>query len=232
MTQLRRALITAITWVFLASSLSLASEGPSSDEPLLNAAPVLTGKWSATHNRFEFSLFPYDVTFRNTYVQVPYAAHASVGYHIFDFLSVEAFGGYAFVREDTQTTTILRSVATVQDFELAGLWRPVWFAGANVLYAPFYGKFSIFSEVEGAFQLYALAGAGADGLERPDQTGALVKAIRFAGNFGGGIRLFFTPDLAVRVEVRENIGYNALVDGPDGNIQGYTWLQLGVSLFL
>lgn len=232
MTQLRPAFVTAAAlWVCLMPLFSVAAE-ESTEEPLIYAPSVLESKWNATQNRFELSVFPYDVTFRNIYVQHPYAAHASVGYHIWDFLAVEAFGGYVFVSEDTQTTSILRSVATVPDFQLAGLWRELWFAGGNVTYAPFYGKFSIVSELEGAFQFYALAGAGVDGMQRPDANGNFVNAIRFAGNFGGGLRLFFMQNMAVRVEIRENIGRNALVNGSEGNIQGYTWFQLGVSLFL
>lgn len=202
------------------------------EEPIIKEPPVITNKWNSTQNRLEIALFPYDLTIRNLYVRHPWAAHASLGYHFFDWLGVEGFGGYVFMKGDSVTTEILKSVSGVKDFQLAGLWRTAWFAGGNILWAPFYGKLSLVSEVEGTFQIYALLGAGAEGIERPTQTEGTLRSTRFSVNVGGGLRLFLTKSLALRAEVRESLGKNAFLSGEQGEIQGSTWCQFGVSLFL
>jgi outer membrane beta-barrel protein len=199
---------------------------------MLNEPDVITNKWNSTKNKFELSLFPYDTTFHNLYVQHPYAIHGSVGYHFFDWLAFETFGGYVIIRGDTQTADILKAVSNVKDFQLAGLWRTVWFGGANLLWAPIYGKFAFISEIEGSFQLYLIAGVGADGIERPNLDGSFTKSIRFTGNLGSGLRLFLTPSIAIRAELRESFGKNAFVSGEQGEITGSSWFQVGVSLFL
>src|SRR5690242_3415458 len=106
MTQLRWVLLLFIAWAGFSVLPAKAEEEGAIREPA-----VITNKFNATRNRFELSLFPYDTTFRNLYVQHTWAMHAGVGYHVFDWLAVEGFGGYVFKNGDTVTTTILRSVS-------------------------------------------------------------------------------------------------------------------------
>jgi len=85
--------------------------------------------------------------------------HLSLGFHIFEWLGVEAFAGGFYPRELAITTTVREKGHTVAtcavgldcDPKLSGLWQSFAFGGAVVEWAPLYGKLSIVSEFDLSF---------------------------------------------------------------------------------
>lgn len=153
------------------------------------------------------------------------------GFHIFDFLAVELFGGYhlngfgelnsiggypsALKSGWTSLTDAVNAYthsADAPDFlrnkalELPDLYYQSWFAGGDVMFSPFYGKWSIVSEVGGTIAVYGVLGGGAAGTTKEDYRtpGAVITGpIVFPLHYGVGTRIYFTRWLALRVELRD-----------------------------
>jgi outer membrane beta-barrel protein len=136
--------------------------------------PLIADKLYPMQFRLELSGV-FDYSFNDKYVQHT-GGHGALAFHLFDWLALEGFGGYLIgdetgivgnVRNDGSSAKRLRDGEPCFDGEptcepqLPDMWMTTWFAGADVQWAPIYGKISAVSEYDLNFQLYALAGAGA-----------------------------------------------------------------------
>jgi outer membrane beta-barrel protein len=226
--------------------------------------PLIQNKLYPMGFRLELSGF-FDRSFNDKYV-VHTGGHGTLGFHIFDFLAVEGFGGYLYGAETGIVGNVRNDGASAKranegqecnpdvgcEPQLPDMWGTTWFAGADVQWAPIYGKLSAVSELDLTFQLYGLVGAGVEGIQRKDTTGAVADSqIRVAANYGLGLRLIPWKYLAFRVELRNYNGLNPNVpehdtadEGKCGNgyvlnsggekqcypdISSSTMVQLGVS---
>lgn len=219
-----------LVWLFMFCVTASGANAQEPSTPLLS----LTNNKISTQNKFEFSAFLYDFTFRNLYTTSLFTAHAGVGYHFFDWLALEAYGGYVFVQGNTTTGEALRtSVAPSSDLVVYGFWRPKWFAGANLQWAPIYAHLDLLSEVGADFQVYALLGTTINGYEKsvaPNTKGT--SDTRWSIDPGVGLRLFFNDFVTARVEYRESISNNPLVVGDTRSFTSVSWCQFGVSFLL
>lgn len=90
-------------------------------------------------------------------------------WHIWDNLAVEGYAGYLFGSESSIMKTLrdksrdARRSKGGREPALPGLMQLTYHAGADLQFAPIYGKLSAVSELEASFQLYVLGGMGLGG---------------------------------------------------------------------
>jgi outer membrane beta-barrel protein len=161
----------------------------------------------------------------------------SLTYHIRENIAIEAIGMYQFNRYSSAFFEV-QDAGSPADAELK--WME-WFAGADVQWAPLYGKLRLVPGVLSTYDVYIAVGFGVAGTRSPcdagrsyvggngvdgtgfgvmgisgncpdDQTQATLPAgMRFAGQFGAGFRMMFSRYFGIRFEFRD-IAYAELVD--------------------
>ncbi len=189
--------------------------------------PLIANKLYPMAGRFEFTGM-FDLSFGDKYTE-HIGGHAAVNYHFLDFLSLEVFGGY-LQGDETGIVDAVRLTGGSKRLrdsgancatptcepQLPDMYQSTWFAGANVQWAPIYGKLSAVSEYDLNFQLYLRLGAGAEGIHRllNDQTyGEML--VRPSANYGLGVRLIPFKNVAIRAELVNYTGINPNVQEHD-----------------
>jgi outer membrane beta-barrel protein len=194
--------------------------------------PLIANKLYPMSGRFEFGL-TFDTSFGDKYVD-HIGGHANVGFHLFDWLAFEGFGGYLVgdetgivqnVRLDGKSAGLARQGAACAnpgcEPQLPDLWQTTWFAGANVQWAPIYGKLSAVSEYDLNFQLYARLGGGVEGIQkRLADSSFTPPGIRPSVNYGVGVRLIPWKYIALRAELVNTNGLNPNVEEHDATDEG------------
>ncbi len=207
-----------------------------------SGTPFIANKLYPMQNRFEFT-GAFDISYADKYVE-HLGGHASVGFHLFDWLAFEGFGGYLAgdetgivknVRQRGKSSGLLRTnpgecAQPGCEPQLPDMWQTTWFAGADVQWSPIYGKISAVSEYDLNFQLYGRLGGGAEGVQRKLNDSQFSPAeIRPNGNYGIGLRLIPWKYVAIRAELVNYVGLNPNVpehddtdeaNCPDGYILG------------
>lgn len=249
------ALLTAVA---LATSPAIAQEeaapadGLSEAEQLVRppnrppreGTPLISNKLYPMQFRLEFTGM-FDMTYGNKYTQ-HYGGHGAIGFHIFDWLQIEAYGGY-FYGDETNIAARVREVGfnalklergeacatALCEPELPDLWQTTWMAGANAQWAPIYGKLSVVSELDLSFQLYGMLGGGVEGIRKRLNNGDydFGPGFRPVVNYGVGLRVIPWKWIALRAELKNYTGINPGVPeygqgGADQCTEGYT-LQSG-----
>jgi outer membrane beta-barrel protein len=209
--------------------------------------PIIENKLHPMDGKIEIN-GAFDLSFGNKYIS-HLGGHLGLAYHVFDWLGVELFGGYLVGSESNITKSVRLkggSIIELTDSVRAGrtpncssptcepilpdLWQTTWFAGANLQWAPIYGKISAVSEYDLNFQLYGRVGGGAEGIQQALTAGGVTAgAVRPTANFGAGIRLMPFQNVAIRAEVVNYLGLNPnVLDRPDDESKctdGYTLLE-------
>lgn len=204
--------------------------------------PLIANKLYPMSGRFEFGL-TFDTSFADKYVD-HIGGHANVGFHLFDWLAFEGFGGYLVgdetgimgeVRKRGQSEGLQSSACANPTCEpqLPDLWQTTWFAGANVQWAPIYGKLSAVSEYDLNFQFYARLGGGVEGIQKRLANSSYSDNVAAAGgfpgfgtrlrpsvNYGVGIRLIPWKHIALRAEFVNTNGLNPNVEEHDATDEG------------
>lgn len=139
---------------------------------------------------------------------------AAVGFHLVDSMSVEVRGG-ATIGKIKQSA--IRFVRTETDSLLKNPPEFKYHADLDFLWAPFYGKISLFSEAILHFDTYLTAGPGIFGTDA---------GLNPAANIGIGQRYFITDWLVARVEVRNYL----FLDNRNGESDLQNLLVLGFAL--
>lgn len=109
-----------------------------------------------------------------------------------------------------------------------------WIAGAEVAFAPVYGKLNLFAEKAVHFDLSVLGGV--DLVNYRDVLGAASGATApgdaraVGGHLGVGARLFLARFVALRLEVKDLVYSVKALDR--GNLQNQLFAELGLSFFV
>lgn len=189
--------------------------------------PLIANKLYPMSGRFEFT-GNFDISYADKYTE-HIGGHAGVGFHLFDWLAFEGFGGY-LVGDETGIVDNVRTQGKSAGFlssgtacandtcepQLPDMYQTTWFAGANVQWSPIYGKISAVSEYDLNFQFYGRLGGGAEGIHRllNDNTYD-VDQIRPTMNYGVGLRLIPWKYIAIRAELVNYVGPNPNVQEHD-----------------
>lgn len=226
---------------------------PPPDRPPREGTPLISNKLYPMQFRLEFTGF-FDMSYADKYVE-HLGGHGALTFHVFDWLAVEGFGGY-LVGDETNITKRVRDpvnggrsarnlrndpslcATPTCEPELPDVWQTTWFAGADVQWAPIYGKLSVVSEYDLNFQLYGLLGGGVEGVRRRvngDANGDgnandydSGPGFRANVNYGLGLRLMPWRWVALRVELRNYTGLNP--DVPEVGTQGTDQCKTGYTL--
>jgi|GEM_PF-873802 len=215
------------------------------DRPMPADTPLIDNKKFPMAGRLELS-GTIDLSYGDRYIK-QWGGRASAGFHIFDWLAVEGYVGYiGACGLNTRTNPSTGGTEIVPPWEscelnitqfarnegrsandgsdqlyLSDLWQTNGLGGVTVMWSPIYGKLSAVSELELNFQLYALGGAGIDGIwkVKTDRTATSIgKTMEWAptfvvpsGHFGAGLRFIPWKYLALRAELRN---YVKVTPGP------------------
>jgi outer membrane beta-barrel protein len=140
-----------------------------------------------------FEVFPHFAFDLNDPVQKHFIIGAAAGFHLADSASIELRGGYVFA---TQQQGIIRVIRQDNSAVIKDPIQAKYHADLDFLWAPIYGKISLFGEGILHFDTYLTAGPGIFGTDA---------GIGPAGNVGIGQRYFITDWLVARVELRDYI---------------------------
>lgn len=208
-----------LAWV-AASAMALSFWTPSAAHALqggedASTLPVLLEKQNGLGNGIQLSAM--FATTLSTKFTDSVGGVLAAQYMFTDWIGVEVTGGFFGVNE-SQTLGVIRG-ETVDDpppdgpepqlSDMAGIQ---WLASANVVFVPVYGKISFAAEWNPSFDFFLTAGGGVVGANRgfsdPSQRGSELEPATTETttepqfNFGGGLRFFLIPELALRLEAR------------------------------
>jgi outer membrane beta-barrel protein len=195
----------------LASRPASALQG--GEDPAL--LPVLVDKRFGNGGRHQLSL-QFSTAFATKFVEAT-GGTLSYGYNFSDLIGFEIYGG-GFIGNESSIMDEVRAQFGAMEPPLSDLYQLQWSAGADLVLVPFYGKMSFASEVDPAYDLYALLGGGVAGLRRQvgaDDVRTFESKTGPAFNFGFGLRFYFTQWLGLRLEFRDYF-----FPDPEG---GFSW---------
>jgi outer membrane beta-barrel protein len=166
-----------------------------------------------------------------------YIFGASFTYHLQETLAVGVRAGYSMptVSSSAQICTFGGDDGSVRDCR-----RPDFdddldgkapgqiklLAGADVQWAPIYGKISLLAESFAHFDMYGVAGAALV------QYKADTSKMTVGGNLGVGLRFFLNRSITLRTEVRDLIYQEKFQTTGASSLRNQLLFELGVSFFL
>lgn len=119
---------------------------------------------------------------------------------------------------------------TMADIEGRAPGQITLFGGADLYWAPIYGKISLLAEQFLHFDLYGLVGASVVQYHGPNDTGG-VSTLTPAADLGLGARVFMTRWLTARAEIRDVAHFESLAGTNKLSQQHQFLVELGVSIF-
>lgn len=208
-----------------------ADEGASSKAGKLeDRIPPVSGNLFKKEGRFEISP-TFGLSLADAFFQ-KYTFGLKLSYHASESLSFGAFATYALDTVGGAVSVCRSSVCaspTMDDLkEVPG--KLGLLAGAEVGWAPLYGKVNLFAEKVLHFDTGVLAGVSVIQYAAPN--GAMSTTV--GGHLGIGQRYFITSFMTLRLELRDYI-YSAeikpLGNNQNSKIENQLMLEIGLSLF-
>jgi outer membrane beta-barrel protein len=213
----RLALVASSFTALLVAAAPLAAHAQRKSP--LEDAPAIRKRVELRETRFEIG-----PSFSSTVTQDFYhtvLGGARLAFHLNDWLSIAAFGGWAITNTSTgfqervvgalpmsadpsQPQTPTKSVATASMQKIKGL------AGAQLEFAPFTGKWSLAGKLYAHYDFYVFGGGGVMNVEPTDASGCSgmtsycgASGWKPGGQAGVGLHTFFNQWLALNLEVRD-----------------------------
>ncbi len=171
-----------------------------------------------------------------------YFGGLKAGYHFTETWSadLEAQGGTAVPTDSAEVCTPTGGCSRASTeglYQVPGKIR--WILGAQVAWAPIYGKLDAFSEQVGHFDLAVLGGIDLIGHDQvlssaevaAGQTPSVKSTV--GGHVGIGTRFFVSERWAVRLELKDYMYKVEIPNGGIGNkLQNQLFAEIGLSMFL
>ncbi|HVR62078.1 MAG TPA: outer membrane beta-barrel domain-containing protein [Polyangia bacterium] len=144
-----------------------------------------------------------------------------LGFHFTDWLSLSAFGGFALSNIETgfqsrvkETLAMPSPPAPTAADAAASMTKVKQILAAQLEFAPFTGKYSLFGKLFAHYDFYIFGGPGFLNLEPADTTlpscsdtnktaSCGVSGYKLGANFGVGIHSYLNQFLALNVELRD-----------------------------
>jgi outer membrane beta-barrel protein len=225
----------------LALPASALGAQPSAQEPenegqkavpidLEDKMPPVSGRLFLKNGRFEISP-TLSASLADAFFQ-KYSGGLKLNYHLVESISVGLFATYS-LNTPSSVVSVCKPDGSCKGPELAELTdvpgKLGMMAGVDVAWAPMYGKFSLFAEKVLHFDLAFVGGLSAVQYQVPGGANAFA----IGGHFGVGQRYFITPNLTLRVELRDYV-YNAQtvkLGNSSSKLQNQIMFELGLSYF-
>jgi outer membrane beta-barrel protein len=247
MTTLRTVRIAVLAGALVAAALPGAARASKADAFAGKIQPV-SGQLYTKRHRLE--LTPTGNLSLNDAFYAKYFGGLKVGFHFTEQWSLSANFAMGTASQTGSAVVCPSGEGCVeagdgQMFQVPG--RITMIAGGEVAWSPVYGKLSLLAERVAHFDLSLLAGVdwiaheeilGRDAAEalaltgkRPPGDGTI------GGHVGLGVRIFFTPWMAARLELKDYV-YQVEVpnwvedESPRKDIQNQLFAEVGLSFFL
>jgi outer membrane beta-barrel protein len=168
-----------------------------------------------------------------------YMAGAKLGYHFTDSFSIAATGVIGFANP-TGSTSVCRANQGCREALNSELYQVPgkinWITGAELAFAPVYGKLNLFAEKAIHFDLSIMAGA--DLVSYRDVLSAAAanaggvpgNASSIGGHLGIGARVFFARFMAVQLELKDVL--YSVPHLSSGKLQTQLLANVGLSFFI
>jgi len=164
--------------------------------------PVLVDKRFGNEGRHQLSLL-FSTSMADKFIE-SLGGGLSYGYNFSDMIGIELAGGF-FNGQETNILTQIRGLTSggANGLQLSDLYQTTWFGTANLVLVPFYGKMSFAAELDPAYDLFILLGAGASGLRALQDQNVYTTSTGALFNFGIGFRFYLTRLIGLRLELRD-----------------------------
>jgi outer membrane beta-barrel protein len=233
----RRTIAAAVAALVLATLPGVAAAQSKSDA-FAGKIPPVSGQLYQKAGRFEATATG-NLSLNDAFF-TKYFGGLKLGYHFTESVSVAVHGaGGAAARSGSavvcSATGGCRDADEFMMRQVPGRIR--WMAGAEAAWAPVYGKLNVFSEQVAHFDLSIFAGPDLIAYDEvlADSEASVAPGMKtsLGGHAGIGLRVFFTPAIAARLELK-NYVYAVKIPnvGPGSDLQNQLFAELGVSLFL
>ena len=219
----RRFAIVASSLVAAALIMAAPRAAQAQRKSPLEDAPAIRKRVELRETRFEAG-----VGFGSTINQDFYhtmLVDLKLGFHLNDWLSISAMGGFAVANIQTGFRDNLDSTLTAappvpreptQAAAEASMTKIKAIVAAQLEFTPFTGKYSLFGKIFAHYDFYAFGGPGFLDLAANDTsvpkctstgtaTSCQVSGIKPGGNVGVGMHTFFNNWLALNLELRDII---------------------------
>ncbi len=252
MTPRRSIAATALAALVAAAAAPVVARAQTRADAFAGRIPPISGQLFRKAGRLELS-FTGNLSLADAFF-TKYFGGVKLGYHLAESLSVAVHGmsGTAVASGSAVLCTRTEGCGSALQkmlYQVPGRVR--WIAGAEVGWAPVYGKLSVLAEAIAHFDLSILGGVDLIAHDRilsgrPTAAGGTSEAETLAANGGSppvdsaigghvglGARLFFTEWLAARLEVKDYL-YTVKVPNIGGatDLQHQFFTELGLSFFL
>ncbi len=233
----RRTSLAAVA-ALACAALPPAAAAQSKSDAFAGKIPPVSGQLYEKAHRFEVTATG-NLSLNDAFF-TKYFGGLKLGYHFTESLSaaVHAAGGAAVKSGSAVVCSASTGCADANEVMLRQVpGRIRWIAGAEAAWAPVYGKLNVMSEQVAHFDLSVFAGpdliAYDTVLAKADAASAPAMATSVGGHVGLGVRVFFTPSIAARLELKDYV-YAVKVPniGSGSNLQNQLFAELGVSFFL
>lgn len=209
---------------------------PDQTEPLRDRIRPVSGHVFLKRGRFELTPSA-NMSVKDAFF-TKYVANLGLTYHLFEELGISLRGGYAF--NTVSGAAVICPLGqgcvppTYEQMDGRAPGQMTLLAGADVQYAPIYGKMALMSEAFLHFDMYVLAGATAVQYRAPTLDGAAGSVPEWAvgGSVGAGMRVFINSWIAARAEFRDVIYMETVAPRPESLLRHQIMVELGISLFL
>ncbi|MGQ0505649.1 MAG: outer membrane beta-barrel domain-containing protein [Myxococcaceae bacterium] len=206
--------------------------------PLKDRVRPVSGQFFLKRKRFEISP-SFSLSLKDTFF-TKYVAGLALTYHFSEAFAVNARFGYAFravsgaaqvCRPETSTTARGCAPPTLVQLDGRAPGAVTLLAGADIEWAPIYGKISLVSSALLHFDMYAILGVSAVQYVGPVVGSTPSLNTTVGANVGVGARFFANRWFAVRTELRDLSYVEALSDGTN-SWRNQLMFELGFSFFL
>jgi outer membrane beta-barrel protein len=236
---LRTRLAAAVSAALTCAALPSVAAAQNKADAFAGKIPPVSGQLYRKTGRLEVT--PTANISLNDAFFTKYFGGLKVGYHFTESFaaSLHGAGGAAVQTGSAVRCTSRECTDATEDMLRQVPGRIRWLAGAEFAWAPVYGKLNVLSEQVAHFDLSIFAGpdliAYDEVLSKADAEAGVTPSLAtsIGGHVGLGVRLFFTPSIAARLELKDYL-YSVKVPntGSGSDLQNQLFAEIGVSFFL
>ena len=218
------------TWVPLLLVLGLAfpAQAAEKSKSLKDRIRSVSNRMYGKAGRLEVTAFPLTSMSLNDAFYQKLGGGIGLGYHLSEGFSIQALFTYSLNLETNNATAYTISPTGETLIPFAG--KRSLLAGADFCWSPVYGKISLAAEWILHFDTYLMGGVAFIGGEQTDDRDSYA----FAADFGLGVRVFFSPAVALKLEIKDYMVFNDQVSFGDiekSDVQHQLLFNLGLSFF-
>jgi outer membrane beta-barrel protein len=247
----RRRCSVSSRWLMLLALLASAAAWSADEEelpelekdeksPLRQSVPAVSGSHFPKRGRLEISPSA-SFSFRDSFF-VKRVVGLDVAQHLHDTVAVGARAGFAFNSSASSMNLCVPSetdggtschFATVEELDGRAPGQLLFNLGANLQWAPVYGKISLLSLGFPDFDFYLLLGAELLGYKGPTEGPGSALTFSVGGEAAAGSRIFLTRWLALRVELKDLVYLESVkrLGTTSTGLRQQFFVQVGLSVF-